>query len=209
MSRRYITIPIAAVLTTSLAVSTTAASAATTWTVRPGGALTVNSDQVRLTDTKTGSEVRCPATLKATLTSGTGLPGTGIGSISSFTFGMCAGPVGLKFIVKTSHLPFGLNARSYNSGTGTTTASIIGIHGTFTGPGCSFVLDGTGGGMDNGALAVTYTNSTHMLMFRKSGSGLHAYRVSGCSTVGGINNDDPLSLTGTGTVTPSQTITSP
>lgn len=43
------------------------------------------------------------------------------------------------------------------------------MHGTFQGPGCSYVLDGTGAGMDN-----------------------HITTISG-----------------TGTVTPSQTITSP
>ena len=147
--------------------------------------------------------------IKATLGSGTGLPGTGIGSISSFTFAKCSGPLGIAYTLTFSHSPFKLNATSYNSGTGTTTATIAGIHGTFAGPTCSFVLDGTGATKDNGAVVVTYVNSTHKLKFLTTGGDLHVYKLVGCGGLGEIHNHDRLTISATGTVTPSQTITSP
>jgi hypothetical protein len=189
---------------------TTAAMAATTWTVRPGGAVTAKFSRMILRNTRTGTEVTCPATLKATLAAGTGLPGTGIGSVSSFTFGPCAGPLGTQFILKTSHLPYALNAVSYHATTGTTTGSISRVHGTFAGPSCSFVLDGTGASKDNGILGVKYVNSTHTLKFINTGDDLHAYNVmGGCGFLVGVHNGDSYTLTGAGTVTPAQTITSP
>ena len=146
--------------------------------------------------------------MKATLTSGTGLSGTGIGSISSFTFSTCIGALGIQYTLKTSHLPFAMNAASYNSKTGTAKGSITGIHGTFAGPACSFVLDGTGPGKDNGTLALTYVNGTQRLNFLKTGGNLHVYKLNGCGAFV-TNNKDPLTLSGTGTATPAQTITSP
>jgi hypothetical protein len=211
MTRRFARISLAAqaaVLTTLL--GTTAVLAATTWTVRPGGAVTATSGRVVLRDATTGSLVECnSSTIKATLKSGSGLSGTGIGVISSFTFGTCAGPLGIQFTLTLSHLPYTLNAVSYDSSTSTTTAKITGIHGTFVGPSCSYVLDGTGASMDDGTLAVTYTNGTHALKFLTTGGNLHVYKLSGCGFLGGIHENDHLTLSATGTATPSQTITSP
>jgi hypothetical protein len=188
----------------------TTAMAATTWTVKPGGAVTAKSGLVVLKDTTTGSLVTCDSSpIKATLKSGTRLPGSGIGTISSFTFSTCTGPLNLAYTLTLSHLPFTLNALSYNSSTGTTTAKIIGIHGTFRGPSCFYVLDGTGATMHNGTLAITYINGTHKLKFLTTGGNLHVYQLSSCGFLGPIHNNDHLTLSATGTVTPSQTITSP
>ena len=198
----------AALLPATLA--NTPATAATTWTVRPGGAVTAKFGQLILTDIRTGIELTCPSVLKATLANGTGLSGGGIGSVSSFTFGTCAGPLGTAFTLKTSHLPFAVNAASYNATTGTTTGSISRAHGTFQGPSCSFVLDGTGAGQDDGILAIGYVNNTHKLRFVRTGGDLHAYEVmGGCGFLAGVYNGDSFALTGTGTVTPAQAITSP
>jgi hypothetical protein len=208
MNKRYarslLAVP-AAVLAALLTATT--ASALTTWTVNPGGATTAKTGPLTLKDTKTGEVLKCRSSLKATLASGSGLSGAGIGSISSFTFPPCVGPLGLTFTITTSHLPCALNAGSYDGATGTTTGSITGIHGTFMGPGCSSVFDGTGASRDNGTLAVTYTNGTQRLTFLKTGGNLHAYKVSGCN--GLFNSNDHLTLAGTGTMTPAQTITSP
>ena len=189
---------------------TTAATAATTWTVRPGGAVTAKSGQLVIRNANTTSQVECASsTIKAALKSGTGLPGAGIGSISSFTIATCLGPLSIMFTMTLSHLPYALGATSYNASTGTTTAKITGIHGNFTGPGCSYVLDGTGASMDNGSTVVSYVNATHKLRFLPFGGNLHVYKLAGCGFLGGIHNNDHMTLSAAGTVTPAQTITSP
>ena len=211
MSKRFTRLSLAvpaAVLFTGLGVTT--ALAAATWTVQPGGTVTAKTGLVFIKDASTGGEVECPSsTIKATLKSGTGLPGAGIGSISSFTFATCSGPLNFMYTLTLSHLPFAFNATSYSASTGTTTAKIIGIHGDFKGPSCSYELDGTGASMNNGTLAVTYVNGTHKLKFLTIGGNLHVYKLSGCGGLGGIFNNDLITFSGTGTVTPSQTITSP
>src|SRR6266568_3728599 len=153
-ARLLLAVPAAAL---AAALGVTSALTATTWTVTPGGKITAKSGKVLLRDTKTGSEVSC----------------------TSFTFGTCTGPLGTTFTLKNSHLPYSLNAVSYNSGTGTTTAKITGIHGVITGPSCSWSVDGTGATKDNGTITVTYVNSTHKLKFLTSGGNLHIYRVIG------------------------------
>ncbi len=211
MSKRFartlLTVPAAGFATV---LTVTSAMAATTWTVRPGGAVTAKSGLVVLKDATTGSLVTCTSSaIKATLKGGTGLSGPSIGAISSFTFSGCSGPLKLTYTLTLSHLPFTLNAMSYKSGTGTTTAAITGIHGTFMGPSCSYVLDGTGAAMHNGTLAITYTNGTHKLKFLTTGGNLHVYQLRSCGFLGPIHNDDRLTLSATGTVSPAQTITSP
>ena len=208
MKTRLLLTASAAVLAASITGTTATAGTTATWTVRPGGAITAKFSRMILTDTRTGAPVECPATLKATLASGTGLSGTGIGSVSSFTFGTCTGPADFKFTLKPSHLPYPLNAASYNATAGTMTGSIAGFHGAFSGSGCLFVLDGTGPGKDNGTLALTYVNGTQRLNFLKTGGNLHVYKLNGCGAFV-TNNKDPLTLSGTGTATPAQSITSP
>ncbi len=52
-------------------------------------------------------------------------------------------------------------------------------------------------------------NGTHKLKFLTTGGNLHVYQLRGCGGLGPINNNDHLTLSATGAVTPSQTITSP
>jgi hypothetical protein len=199
---------LASALCGAAAMPTALASAATTWTVKPGGAVTATSGLVTLEDATTVNFVTCPSSgIKATLRSGTGLPGTGIGSISSFTFAKCSGPLGIQYTLTLSHLPFKFNATSYSAGT--TTATIAGIHGRFAGPSCSYILDGTGATQDNGTLVVTYVNSTHKLKVLSTGGDLHVYSLTGCGGLGVIHNHDRLTISAAGAVIPPQTITSP
>ena len=210
MNKRFARILLPVPAAAAAVLGLTAAGAATTWTVRPGGAVTVTSGQVVIRDATTGSLVTCPsATTKATLKSGTGLPGTGIGSILSVTLATCTGPLGITFTMKLNHLPYRLDATSYNASAGATTGKITGIHGNFTGPSCSYVLDGTGASMDNGTISVSYVNGSHKLKFLASGGNLHVYKLVGCGFLGGIHNNDHMTFSATGTMTPAQTITSP
>jgi len=194
-----------------LALSASAAGAATnarvaaTWTVKPGGAITAKAGKTTLTDKNTGSQLSCTSSSgKGTVKKGSGLSGTGIGSITALTFSNCTGPLGLTFTVKTTHFPWHLNAKTFSSGV--THGTITGIHATLSGPSCSAVVDGTGASANNGMVNATYTNSTGKLATTGTGN-LHVYNVSGCA--GLINSGDSASFKGSYTVTPKQTITSP
>jgi|SRR5215470_1670351 len=185
-----------------------APAVAATWTVKPGGPTTATSGKATLTDTRSGVSLSCASSKgAATLKSGSGLSGTGIGSITSLAFTSCTGPGGLMFTVTNSHFPWSLNAVSFNSTTGVTAGTITGIHSTLTGPSCSAVVDGTGATADNGMVSATYTNSTGALKVLTTGGNLHIYSVSGC--FGLIHSGDPATFSATYTVSPKQAITSP
>ena len=191
-----------------IGVSAAPALAAITWTVTPGGSITATAGTTTLTDTKTGVALTCASSsAPATLKSGSGLSGSRIGSVTSISFNSCTGPFGITFTVTSSHLPWHLNAKSFNSSTGVTTGTITGIHAMLSGPGCSATVDGTSPTKNNGTVAVTYTNSTGVLQVLTTGGNLHIFRVSGC--MGLIASGDPASFSGSYTVSPKQTITSP
>jgi len=202
---------IASILATGGAVAltlglTAAPAFAATWTVTPGGAITAASGTTTLKDTNTGSVLTCTSSnTSATLKKGSGLSGTGIGSVTAISFTNCSGPLGLTFTVAPGHLPWKLNAVSFASGV--THGTITGIHATLSGSGCSATVDGTGATANNGKVKVTYTNSTHQLKVLPTGGNLHVYNVSGCA--GLINSGDATTFTATYTVSPAQTITSP
>jgi hypothetical protein len=192
-------------LSASSAGAATNAGTAATWTVKPGGAITAKAGVTTLKDTKTGSTLTCKTSSgKGTVKKGSGLSGTGIGSITALSFSTCTGPLSLVFTVKTTHFPWHLNAVSFKSGV--TTGTISGIHATLTGPSCSAVVDGTGATANNGRVTATYTNSTGKLATTGAGN-LHIYNVNGCA--GLINSGDGSSFKGSYTVSPKQTITSP
>jgi hypothetical protein len=196
---------LAGMLTLAASSATAATGVAATWTVKPGGAITAKAGKTTLKDTKTGSVLTCQSSSgSGTLKKGSGLSGTGIGSISALSFNTCTGPLGLTFTVKTTHFPWHLNAVSFSSGV--TTGTITGIHATLTGPSCSAVVDGTGPTADNGKVTAKYSNGTGILSTTGAGN-LHVYNVSGCA--GLINSGDGASFHGAYTVSPKQTITSP
>ncbi len=177
---------------------------AATWTVSPGGSITASAGTTTLKDTGTGTTLKCTSSsAKGTLKSGSGLSGTGIGSISSLTFSSCTGPLGLTFTVTSSAFPWSLNATSFSSGV--TSGTISGIHAKLSGPSCSATVDGTGATADNGTVDVTYTNSTAALKVLTTGGNLHIYGVSGCA--GLIKSGDATTFSGSYTVSPKQTIT--
>jgi hypothetical protein len=180
-----------------------ALAVAATWTVKPGGAVMTTSAAVTLTDTTAGSSVSCASSsVTGSLKAGSGLPGSGIGKITSWTFPAGCAPGG--FTLTASHFPWVLNAVSFNSATGVTTGTITGIHAVLGGP-CSAIIDGTSAIANNGKVAVTYTNSTGKLRVLTAGSNLHFYM----STCGGVHSGDHATLSASYTVVPRQIITSP
>lgn len=198
----------AAALTLTLSASPSIASTASTWTVKPGGKFTAtNTGKITFRDATSGVVIHCTSSsLVAKLKSGSGLPGAKIASITKFSFGSCVGPGGLIFALKTGIFPYHLNANSYTSASGETTATISGIRAFMTGSGCFADIDGTTlttGGKVKGV----YTNSTHHLKITASGT-LQLYNVSaGC--LGLWNTGDRMTISGAYAVTPAQTITSP
>jgi hypothetical protein len=200
----------AAALAVAPGAAPSSAATATTWTVKPGGHATV-SGALTLRDTKTTTVTRCKSVkLDATVKSGSGLAGPDIGSITSAIFPNCellgatdeSSPV-------AKGLPWKLNATSYDAKTGVTTGTITGIDLVAKGtPGCYAVLDGTAAGADNGTIQFTYTNSAGKLKLVPKGGNLHWWAVSGCFGLLG-KGGDPAQPSGSLTVEPKQTITSP
>jgi hypothetical protein len=192
-------------LTLALGATTASATttAASTWTVKPGGAITASgSGQVK--DTKTGTVAKCTSIkiTKATLKKGSGLAGAGLGTVTASTFTGCTIAT-ISVTVKAEDFPWKLNATSYKSGV--TTGTLTGVELAASAPGCSATLEGTTA--KNGKIKVTYTNSTGVLKLLGTGGNLTAEDVSGC--FGLVNNGDPQDASGSLTVTPKQTITSP
>lgn len=186
----------------------TAALAATTWTVRPGGAITAKAGKTSLTDTRTGTTATCGSvTASGTLKSGSGLSGTGIGSFSAVSFRNCTGPLGITFTLRATDLPWHINLTSYNPTTGVVTGTISHVQLKLSAPSCSATIDGTSSLASNGVIKFTYTNRTHVLKPLSNGGNLHVFAVSGCA--GLFNNGDPVTVNIRFTLSPGQTITSP
>ena len=196
----------AAVLTAILGVTTVLA--ATTWTVRPGGPVSMKSGKFILTDPTTGSTLTCPSsTLGGELNNGSGLPGTGIGSVTTVRSIVCPTPLGPTFILTARDLPWHLNVSSYNATTDVVTGSLGHLQIAFSGPSCTAVIDGTSGTASDGTVKVTYSNGTGRLTLLTTGGNLHFYNVRGC--FGLIHSGDSTTISATYTMSPIQAITSP
>jgi hypothetical protein len=194
---------------TALAVGATAGVAlavAITFSITPGGKINAAAGTTTLKDTKTGSVLTCSSSAStATLKSGHGIAGTSLGSITNLTFSNCVGPLGLNFTVTNKGFPWTLSGSSFASGK--TTGNISKIKSSLTGGPCSLTVGGTTA-TSTGKVKVTYTNSTGKLAVLTTGGNLHTWNVtSGCA--GLINSGDPAVFSGSYTVTPKQTITSP
>lgn len=189
----------------ALSAARPAASAARTWTVRPGGAVTATSGKTTLVDVPTGATLTCTASMSATLKSGGGLPGADIGSITAATY-RCPTPV-FSFKVTARGLPWHLNLTSYNPGTGVARGTISHLRLTFMAPSCSAVINGTSGAAADGFVVITYSSATGKLKFQPAGGNLHWEHVRGCAGV--VRSGDPATMSGSYAVAPPQTITSP
>ncbi len=182
------------------------AATAQTWTVRPGGAITATAGTTTFTDTKTGSSLGCSSSsMSGTLKPGGGLPGPGIGSITTAAFN-CSAPFGWPQLTPRG-LPWHLSLVSYDASTGVSRGTISHLQFALAGPGCSAVINGTSGTASGGAVAVTYANQTGTLKIRPAGGTLHWHHVSGCAHLAG--DGDPAELSAAYAISPPQTITSP
>ena len=201
----------AAALALGLGTTSSFATTATSWTVKPGGSFTGKSGTTTLTDTKTGAVLTCTSSATAgTLKKGSGLANP-IGHATKVTFTGCTGPAGLTFAVTTTASttnPWPITATSYSSGT--TIGTISHIHAVLKGTNssCTATVDGTGATAKNGLVKIRHKNSAaNKLSVLKSGDNLHAYKVSGC--LGALNSGDPTTFVATYTLNAGQKITSP
>jgi hypothetical protein len=195
---------------TALAVGVSAGVAlavAITFSITPGGNISASAGTTTLKDVTNPSHatLTCASSNSTgTLKSGHGISGANLGSITALSFKTCTGPLGLTFTVTNSAFPWKLTGTSFKSGV--TTGTITGIKSHLSGPSCSADVAGATASA-KGKVKVTYTNSTHKLKVLPTGGNLHIFNVSGCA--GLLSSGDATQFSGTYTVTPAQTITSP
>src|SRR5262252_6287402 len=147
----------AAALAMAPGAASPAAATATAWTVRPGGAITAAAGTTTLKDTTTNTIQTCVSSrMSGTLNSGSGLPGTGIGSFTTAVYN-CSQPIGTVHLT-SGGLPWHLNLAAYDAGTGVSRGTISHLQLVLTGPGCRAVVNGTSGTAADGVVVVTYTN---------------------------------------------------
>jgi hypothetical protein len=183
------------------------ALAAATWTIKPGGTMTLTSaTRTAIKDSATGATLTCAAAnLSGRLKPGSGLGGNGAGSITGGAASRCEGPGPLPWHITLPGLPWHLSLLAYDASTGLVHATISHLEISAAGSGCSFVTDGTRGGASDGTVKFTYSDRTHQV--KTTGGNLHIFTVHGCS--GLVASGDPASLTASFTLAPAQTITSP
>jgi hypothetical protein len=195
----------AMVLTVGTGAGSSAAATASTWTVRPGGAVAATAGKTTLTDTTLNTTLTCTsATMTGTLKVGSGLAGAGIGSISAAAF-KCYALLPVK--LAALGLPWRLSLSTYNSRTGVARGTISHLRLSFTGPACTAQVNGTSGTTANGVVAVRYANKTGRLTILPTGGNLHWVHVTGCNTL--LGNGDPAALAASYAISPPQVITSP
>ena len=173
-----------------------AAFAASSYNVTAGSApadtiirYTATSTQVTFKDTTGGTTLNCAsASATGTVTVGTNLSWTGIGTVDGTVWNTCSGPFGFTQTVTGSGI-WGLNATGDTVG-GVTPVRISGVNLHFAG-GCNFDYTGSIDG--------TYTNgpSNGTLILPGTSSGLTISNVSGSSCFFGWSNGDLASVKAT------------
>ncbi len=173
----------------SLSGGTVSPAAASTYTVTPGGAFSGGATtSLHVQDTITSTTINCAgSSFSGTIGSGT----SAIATITSMGLTSCTGPTGA-FSISVPCLPVTLSAVGYSGGVTTVN---LGVCLSFSGPLCSFAL--------NGSLPGHYTNATAVLAL--SGT----LTVSGSGCFGLMNNGDGVLVNVAYRISPPQTITSP
>jgi hypothetical protein len=179
----------------------TAAGAAATWTVTPGGSITLASSAMALRDNATGTTLSCTASSGSAAMNSSA--NNQIGTITALSFTGCTGPQGQPFTITMTRLPFFIGARTYNASTGVTSGIIYRVAGELSGPSCTASLEGPDS-IHTARPRFTYRNSTGKLKLPGTGT-MQITNVTGCT--GLFSNGptpDPASLTGTYTITPDK-----
>jgi hypothetical protein len=194
----------AVALALSLGATTVQATTAATWTVKPGGSISI-SGSVQATDTTTGTVVKCTSVkLSGTLKKGSGLSGTGIGSITKASFTDCTlGTISVT--VTAEDLPMRVDVLKYTMPKRVVWFGLFRWLWWIRATACSADLQGKDGAA-KGYTYADYSDSSAKLTLGPKDN-LVAASVSGC--LGLVNNGDPQMLSGDNTMSPKQLITSP
>ena len=183
------------------------AFAATTWTVKPGGAVTGTAGKTVVTDQTAGASVTCTSSVaKGSLKKGSGLAGAGLGTVTSLAFKGCTVSGITVSVTITGKMP--LNATAFNKTTKVANMTITKIHGTLSvgAISCSATVDGTGATAHNGMVKATFSNGTDTLKVLAAGGNLHLYNVSSGCSVANVHNGDAVNFTGGYKLSPRQSI---
>jgi hypothetical protein len=190
----------------TLAIGGTAAlaSSTATWTVKPGGAVSIVTAKLTLTDPKTGTTLTCTsAKLTGTLKSGSGLQGTAAGSVRKVSFTKCTWPHGVNPDLSTALLPWHINLTSYKDGVVAGTVSGIGLQ--TTNGACVAAITGHGKSGFNGVAKFTYNDTTNAGTL--TGENLHVVNEICAARLYQVG--DPINLSASFSMHPAQAITSP
>jgi hypothetical protein len=180
-----------------------------TYTITPGGDVTLKAGLMTLTDANTGTTLSCRVSSPARLKSGSGAPGNDLGNTTNLpSFTNCTGPQGQSFSIDM-YARWHWSAKFYNAATSVTGGFLNGVEGGLFGPDCSAGLN-TNFTSHQGRMKVRYTNSTGRLQVLSDIGSVLIGSVDGCT---GLFNSgstpDSASFSGIITVSPRQTITSP
>src|ERR1700733_2478273 len=141
-----------AAVVVGLAATASAAVRLETWSVSPGGSITLTGGKATFTDSTTTWPLHCQSSASGSLISGSDRPGKDIGSITKLTFATCTGPGKTPYTI-TAHLPWSLSAMAFSS-KGVSTLQLQGVRITFSSSTCSGTLDGTSATANDGVLRV-------------------------------------------------------
>ena len=202
---RLVTAFAAALLTIALGAGPAAASG--TWTVTPGGPFSGHGGRTILADTTDNTRIVCRrSVLSGAFKGGTGLNGTGIGSVTGGgKFSVCTGPTPFPFKATLRNLPWQISAVSYRAGVVHGTISGIEIRVVFTA--CAFTIEGPAAAAAGGTERFSYADGTHTLTLLSAGSGLRFAAVSGCASL--VHDGDAAAYTAGYAVSPAEAITRP
>ena len=189
------------------------AFADTTWSVSNGGDVTgtlKSGTSAVLRDVTTSQNITCTvASSSGSVPTGTGLPGSGLGSITAASFGTpaskCSGPFFSTFTVALKPgTTWSVNAGSYSGGV--TTGTITGVDSLVTG---SSFLGACNMEVTGEVDSVTYNNSTGELTISPDATPqLKVSNLSGTGC-GFIQNGDKSTMSATFVLSPAVQITSP
>ena len=211
-----------------LVLAATSASAATTWTVSPGGSFTGSLSSGAtfvIQDGVTGTTVTCTSgAIAGTLAAGSG-QSYNLGSITSVSLETCTRPGGSTYTVATNASnadPWVIGAVAYTGSEGLTNGDLgsesasTGLVITLTGPGCTVVLSNTT--TVRGYLIFDYQNGPGLLGIPRS-TYRPTMRVVSSTCSSWFPTDGmriyttpvfpPYPLAGGFALNPKQTITSP
>ena len=196
----------AAAAAIGLSATTSLAATQLTWSVSPGGKFTGRqSGKVTIGDTNTKKSLVC---LKSTGTgkfeSGTGLSGTGIGSVKTLTDTNCTDASGGTYTVTPTGLPWALNATNYFVTKNTVYGTMTGIGFTITGAACTATIAGDTS-TTTGTIVIHIHNSPSKLKFEAAGGDLRVYVTSGCT--GLFKTGNKITIDNGYGLTPAETIT--